>query len=130
MVDFAEIASLIDEVLAAEDISQAATLNVPATNGTFNASTDSTTGGTNAATHTGSGVQDRYSAFSVASGAVEAGDVKFLLTALKSDGSAMPKPIADRDTLTMGGRTWAIKSVDTVSPNGDVVLYELQLRGV
>jgi hypothetical protein len=67
----------------------------------------------------------------VASGAVAAGDVRFTLMALKTDGSAMPQPVADSWSLTdAAGKVWTIKDVKRTAPNGTKVVFVLQLRGV
>lgn len=109
---------------------QAVTLHQPATDGVFNPATDTTTGASPPADHAGSGVEESYSAFSVASGVVLAGDVKFLLSGLKADGSPMPKPVPDSWTLTKAdGSVWAIKRADTLAPAGTPVMFTLQLRG-
>jgi len=109
---------------------QEVTLKAPPFAGTFDPETETTTGATPGATHISSGVEDKFSAFSVASGVVAAGDVKFLLSPLKADGSPMPKPVADAWTLTYAdGSAWTIKKVDRIAPAGVAVMYELQLRG-
>ncbi len=109
---------------------QVVTLHQPAGDGTFDPATDTTTGATPSANHTGSGVEEHYSGFSVASGVVAAGDVKFLLSPFKADGSLMPKPVADSWTLTYAdGTRWTIKKVDAIRPAGNTALFILQLRG-
>lgn len=107
---------------------QVVTLHQPATDGVFDPATDTTTPGTDEADHEGSGVEENYSAFSVAGGVVAAGDVKFLLSALKVDGTLMPKPEADRDTLIRADGEWAIKKVDPLMPAGMAIMFTLQLR--
>ncbi len=77
---------------------------------------------------TGSGVEDVYSAHSIAGGLVLVGDVQFLLSPLKADGSPITQPVADRHILTKLDGPWAIKHVDTVAPAGMPVLFKLQLR--
>lgn len=123
---------------AAEDLApisqggfgQVVTLHQPASGGTYNPATDTTTGGTAAQNHTGSGVEDRYSAFSIASGAVEATDIKFLLSALKADGTVMPEPEADSWAITLAdGKRHTIKRVGVIRPAGTAVMYELQVSG-
>lgn len=106
---------------------QEVTLHQPGTGGTYDPATDTTTGGSAAVDHVGSGLEEAYSAFSVASGVVAAGDIKLLLSPLKADGSDMPQPVADSWTLTKADGTWAIKKVDPLSPAGTDVMFTLQL---
>ena len=107
---------------------QEVTVRQPASGGTYDPATDSTTGGSPAQDHTGSGVEENYSALTLASGAVAAGDIKFLLSPLKADGSAMSEPVADAWTITLGGKTWTIKKVDRIAPAELPAMFELQLR--
>lgn len=80
-------------------------------------------------TATGSGVEESYSAFSIAQGLVLAGDKKFLLSPLTSAGAAITPPVPDKTTLTMAdGVGWTVKKSDPLSPAGTPILYELQLR--
>lgn len=76
----------------------------------------------------GSGVEEAYSAFTVGSGLVQAGDVKFLLSPLNTDGTAITVPVAGRDTLTKADGDWAIVKVDMLAPAGTAVMFTLQLR--
>lgn len=124
--DWAAIAAEVSEALGEF---QEVTVCQPASGGTYNPATDTTSGATPAVNHIGSGAEDKYSAFSVASGVVAAGDVKFMLSAVKADGTPMPKPVADSWTVTMGSAVWTIKNVERIAPAGVAVLYELQLRG-
>lgn len=123
-------AAAADVAAGLAEAGQTVTVHQPATDGTFNAATDTTSGASPPQDHIGSAVEDKFSAFSVASGVVAAGDIKLLLSALKSNGAAMPEPVADLWTVTMGGKVWAIKKVDRIAPGGTTVMYELQLRGV
>jgi hypothetical protein len=113
---------------------QVVTLHQPATDGVFDPATDTTSGGSPPTDHTGSGVEEAYSAYSLAQGLVLAGDVKFLLSPLKADGTPMPQAVADSWTITKGlnpdgsPKVWAIKRVEPLSPAGTPVLFELQLR--
>lgn len=108
---------------------QEVTLHQPAGEGTYDPATDTTTGATGPQDHIGSGVETKYDAESVAAGLVAAGDIRFLLSPLKEDGTDMPKPVADSWTLTKADGTWTIKRVTPTSPAGNVVMYELALRG-
>lgn len=107
---------------------QVVTITAPGTPGTYDPATDTTTGGSGPVTHIGSGLEEKYSAFSVASGVVAAGDVKFLLSPLKGDGADMPQPVPDSWTLTKADGAWAIKAVEPLSPAGTDVMFTLQLR--
>jgi len=107
---------------------QTVTVHQPATDGSFDPATDTVIAPTPPVDHTGSGVEDRYSAFALTTGAVEAGDVRFLLSPLKADGSPMPEPVADAWSITQGGKRWTIKRVERIAPAGVAVLYDLTLR--
>lgn len=95
--------------------------------GTFDPATDTTTGETTT-TETGSGVEEAYSAQSIDGTTILSGDVKFLLSPLKTDGTALTAPVADRSTLTKDDGAWIVKKVDRIAPAGTVVMYILQLR--
>lgn len=104
-------------------------LHQPGSDGTYDTMTDTTSGATPPQTHEAFGVQgEAYSAYSIASGLVAAGDVRFLLSTLKVDGSPLPTPVADQWTLALDGKVHTIKAVDTTKPAGVPVMYELRLR--
>lgn len=125
--DWTAVAVDVDAGL--REVGTVATIHQPGSDGTYDPLTDTTSGASAPATHTAYGVEgEPYSSFSIASGVVAAGDVRFLLSPLKVDGSVMPKPVPDSWTLTLGGVVHAIKAVDTTSPAGLGVLYELRLR--
>lgn len=108
---------------------QVVTLTQPATGGTYDPATGATTPATPAAEVQGSGVVDSYSDYTVASGAVQAGDRKLLLSALKTDGSLLDAPDVGRDVIELAdGSTHQIVSVKPLGPAGTVIMYELQLR--
>lgn len=107
---------------------QPVTITVPGAGGTFDPATDTTSGASPPVTHDGSGVQTAYDARSIDGKVIQSGDVKFLLSPLKIDGTAMPRPVADLHTLTKADGSWAIKAVDSVSPAGLDALFKLQLR--
>lgn len=109
---------------------QTVTLHQPVTDGVYDPATDTVTGASLADDHEGSGVELQYDARSIDGTVILAGDVKFVLSPEKTDGTLMPQPVADVDTLVYGGKTWTIKRVNTLSPAGNIVLFELQLRGV
>lgn len=131
-----------DRAGAAEDLAPIAaggmgalvTITSPGTPGTYDPMTDTTSGGSGPTTQTGSGVEDKVSAYSVVNGLAAAGDVTFLLSALAFDangratGTALTQPVADRDTLTKADGVWAIKKVDPIKPAGTPIMYTLVLR--
>lgn len=127
-LDFRLTAAEMLKPIAQGGFGQEVTLTAPETEGTYDPATDTTSGATPGATHDGSGVEEKYSTLSRATGAVEAGDVKFLLSALKTDGSVMPQPVADSWTLTRDDGVWTIKRVDPISPAGTDVYFELQIH--
>lgn len=108
---------------------QEVTLHQPAVT-TYDPATDTTVVVTPAQDHDGSGIETKYDAESVAAGLVAAGDIRLLLSPLKTDGSPMPQPVADSWTLTKADGDWTIKRVTPTSPAGVVVMYELAVRGV
>lgn len=107
---------------------QAVTLRQPASGGTYDPATDTTSGATPAQTHDGSGVEEFYSAQSIDGDKIQDGDVRFLLSPLKIDGADMPLPVAESWTLTKSDGEWLIKRVDRIAPAGLVAYYQLQLR--
>lgn len=93
----------------------------------FDEATDKATPGS-PVVQIGSGVEEAYSAFSLAGGLVQGGDILFLLSPLNVNGLPLSRPVADRDRLEKLDGEWAIKHVDTVAPAGTPVLFKLQLR--
>lgn len=121
-------AAIAAEVAEALGEFEQITLHEPATDGDYDEMTDTTTGASPPQDHAGSGVEDAYSAFSIAQGLVLAKDIKFLLSPQKANGQVMPQPVADEWTATLGGKLYAIKNVKSTQPAGLPVLFELQLR--
>lgn len=107
---------------------QEVTLHQPAVT-TYDPATDTTVVVTPAQDHDGSGIETKYDAESVAAGLVAAGDLRFLLSPLTLTGSLMPEAVADAWTITVGGKVYTIKRVTPTRPAGNVIYYELQLRG-
>lgn len=107
---------------------QEVTLHQPGSGGTYDPATDTTSGASEPQDHIGSGIEDKFSAFSIASGVVEASDIKLLLSPLKLDGTPMPQPVADSWTVTFGGKERTIKRVERIAPAGTTVLYEITVR--
>lgn len=107
---------------------QEVTLHQPAVT-TYDPATDTTVVVTPAQDHDGSGIETKYDAESVAAGLVAAGDLRFLLSPLTLTGGLMPEAVADAWTITVGGKVYTIKRVTPTRPAGNVIYYELQLRG-
>lgn len=108
---------------------QAVTLSRPSTVApTYNTATGVSTPHT-PATYDGVGVTLNYSAFDMANMEVMQGDQRLYLSALQTDGSAMPEP-DNNDFVIIGTTTHTIKTVRKVSPAGVPVLYDLQVHGV
>lgn len=79
--------------------------------------------------HIGVGVVSNYNQKEIDGTRIQFGDVKLLLSAFASDGSAMPQPTS-ADTLTANGVTYGVVSpIMPTNPAGTVVMYEVQLRG-
>ncbi|MDO8912302.1 MAG: hypothetical protein Q8N10_03330 [Phenylobacterium sp.] len=125
--DWAAAARDIDAGM--REAGQLVALLQPATNGTFDTASDTTSGASPPQTHHAYGVQgEAYSAFSISSGVVAAGDVRFMLSTLTEAGAALPTPEADAWTVTLNGKTHTVKAVDTTQPADVPLLYELRLR--
>lgn len=105
------------------------TFHQPATNGTFDPATDTTSGASPAQMHVGAGFEGEFSGFSIASGVVGAKDIRFFAASLKKDGQPLPLPVADLWTVTLNGVNHTIKRVGATRPAGTAVLYDLHLRG-
>lgn len=104
-------------------------LTQPATDGIFSPVTETTTGASAPQTHRAYAAQGKpYSAFSIASGVVAAGDVRLMLSTLDENGAPLPTPEADTWTLALNGVTHTVKHVETTKPADVAVLYEVRLR--
>ncbi|MDP1599014.1 hypothetical protein [Phenylobacterium sp.] len=124
--DWAAIAAEVNGGLG--EVGQEVTIATPAIDGAYDPMTDTVIGGSAPIVQHGSGSQKSYSARSIDGTVIQQGDVQFMLSPLKTDGSPISAPVADRDTLTKLDGPWAIKHVDTVAPAGVPVLFKLQLR--
>ena len=111
---------------------QPVTLNVPGGR-VYDPTTGQTTvvGG---GPETGSGVVLEYNTF-IRSGLkdeagtlIQAGDRQLLLSPVKADGTPLtaPKP---QFTVTIGGRDYTITAVAPLSPGGEVIYFECNIRG-
>lgn len=122
--DWARVAAEVAEALGEF---QEITIHQPATDGVFDAMTDTTSGASPAQDHVGSGFEGEYSAFSIANGVVAATDVRFFAAAIKKNGQPMPTPVANQWEATVGNEKFAIKLVESTQPAGLPVLLELRL---
>lgn len=86
--------------------------------------------GQSTAAQTGSGIEDSYSAREIDGSTVLAGDKRFMLSALASDGTALTMP-APGDLLEYGtGARWRIMAAEPYAPAGLAIYAMLHLRGV
>lgn len=126
MEDWAAAAADVDAGMREAGVE--VTLTQPATDGIFDPATETTTGASPGATHIAFGIQGKpYTAFSIGSGSIEDGDVRLLLSTLKTNGQPLPKPVADSWTALWAGRVHTVKQVETTQPGGAPVMYELRL---
>lgn len=125
--DYAEIADTADELIA--EFGQAATLvHQPAGAGSYDTATGTMTQPATVS-YIGRGVQSDYKQTDINASFVQQGDQRLLLSALCTDGSAMPQPNTD-DNIVVGARTFAVKNAGVIAPAGTIVVYDLHLRGV
>ena len=97
------------------------------TAGTYNPATGGFTGeGTS--TQTAYGAVFDYGAKQIDGTLIKAGDKQLLLSAFKTDGSALMAPVLG-DTVSIGGVTYTlVEPLKEVNPAGTVVMYEVNLR--
>jgi hypothetical protein len=96
---------------------------------------DPATGGPSVTTvsQTGSGVERKFSAYRINGTSVLAGDTRFMLSPMKSDGTVitLPDSLPEGSTLTLAdGTVKTVVAVEKTQPAGRLVYAELQLRGV
>jgi hypothetical protein len=97
------------------------------TAGTYNPATGAMTG-TTTSTQTAYGAIFDYGAKQIDGTLIKAGDKQVLISAFKSDGSALTAPVLG-DTVTIGGVTYTlVEPLKTVGPAGITVIYEANLR--
>lgn len=123
--DWAAVAAEVAEALGEF---QQITLTQPGAPGGYDEANDVATEPTAPVEHVGSGIEEFYSAQSVDGDKIQQGDIRFMLSPLKADGSPMPLPIAEAWTATKSDGEWLIKKVDRVAPAGVVAYFVLQLR--
>lgn len=121
MVDFAEIADLISDVIADETLGRAVTLT-SITPGAYNTATGQTAAATTA-TQTPQAVIEDYGGRELIDGLILAGDKKVSIPA--ADLTTAPKP---SDTITIGSDVFAVLAVSTTEAGGEAILYVCQCR--
>jgi hypothetical protein len=97
------------------------------TAGTYNPATGAMTG-TTTSTQTAYGAIFDYGAKQIDGTLIKAGDKHVLISAFKSDGSALTAPVLG-DTVSIGGVVYTlVEPLKTVGPAGITVIYEANLR--
>lgn len=122
--DYGESQDDAEELIA--EFGQAVTIT-RSTAGAYN--TASGTAALTPTTENGTGAEVAFTEQAIAGTLVQGGDKKLLVSPLKTDGTALTKPQADTDTVTLlDGSVWTVKAVDTLAPAGVNVLFTLLLR--
>jgi hypothetical protein len=96
------------------------------TAGTYNPSTGGVTGGTTS-TQLAYGAVFEYGNKNIDGTLIKVGDKQLLLSAFKTDGTALTAPVVN-DTVTIGGTTYTITQAKSSAPAGTVVLYDCNVR--
>ena len=97
------------------------------TAGTYNPATGAMTG-TTTSTQTAYGAIFDYGAKQIDGTLIKAGDKQLLLSAFKTDGTALTAPVLG-DTVSIGGVVYTlVEPLKTVGPAGITVIYEANLR--
>lgn len=97
------------------------------TAGTYNPATGAMTG-TTTSTQTAYGAVFDYGAKQIDGTLIKAGDKQLLLSAFKTDGTALTAPVLG-DTVSIGGVVYTlVEPLKTVGPAGITVIYEANLR--
>jgi hypothetical protein len=97
------------------------------TAGTYNPATGAMTG-TTTSTQTAYGAIFDYGAKQIDGTLIKAGDKQLLLSAFKTDGTALTAPVLG-DTVTISSIVYTlVEPLKTISPAGTVVLYDVNLR--
>jgi hypothetical protein len=80
-------------------------------------------------TQAGTGVILPLSAYRKATGTnIVEGDQQLLLSALKTDGSALTVPHVDDNVTDVNGNVWALVAIDPLTPAGTDILYDCVVR--
>ena len=97
------------------------------TAGTYNPETGGFTGA-GTSTQTAYGAIFDYGTKQIDGTLIKAGDKQLLLSAVKTDGTALTAPVLG-DTVSIGGVVYTlVEPLKEVSPAGTVVMYECNLR--
>ncbi len=97
------------------------------TAGTYNPATGAMTG-TTTSTQTAYGAVFDYGSKQIDGTLIKAGDKQLLLSAFKTDGTALTAPVLG-DTVSIGGVVYTlVEPLKTVGPAGITVIYEATLR--
>jgi len=97
------------------------------TAGTYNPATGAMTG-TTTSTQTAYGAVFDYGTKQIDGTLIKAGDKQLLLSAFKTDGTALTAPVLG-DTVSIGGVVYTlVEPLKTVGPAGITVIYEANLR--
>ena len=97
------------------------------TAGTYNPATGGFTGA-GTSTQTAYGAVFDYGAKQIDGTLIKAGDKQLLLSAVKTDGTALTAPVLG-DTVSIGGVVYTlVEPLKTVGPAGITVIYEANLR--
>ena len=96
------------------------------TAGTYNPATGGMTGGTTS-TQLAYGAVFEYGNKNIDGTLIKVGDKQLLLSAFKTDGTALTAPVVN-DTVTIGGIVYTVTQVKSLAPAGTIVLYDCNLR--
>ena len=97
------------------------------TAGTYDPATGGMTGATTS-TQSAYGAVFDYGAKQIDGTLIKAGDKQLLLSAFKTDGTALTAPVLG-DTVSIGGVVYTlVEPLKTVGPAGITVIYEANLR--
>ena len=97
------------------------------TAGTYNPATGAMTGASTS-TQAAYGAVFDYGAKQIDGTLIKAGDKQLLLSAFKTDGTALTAPVLG-DTVSIGGVVYTlVEPLKTVGPAGITVIYEANLR--
>jgi hypothetical protein len=89
-----------------------------------------TTGAGSSAAYTGIAFREQYALKDIDGTIIKRGDVRLIVAPKQSDGTDMPIPAADTDTMLFDGTTYSVVGVDPLKPADESVLYYVQARGV
>ena len=124
MTFYARLQSTADKMLKGKG--QSITLT-KITAGTYNPATGGFTGA-GTSTQTAYGAIFDYGTKQIDGTLIKAGDKQLLLSAFKTDGSALTAPVLG-DTVSIGGVVYTlVEPLKEVNPAGTVVMYEVNLR--